>query len=123
VAWDRASGKPIEHALPVSIGLIEDPSQGVSGPLWLRGAHKPNPCQRTKERLRRFARALKAATKAMHIPGVLQLITQRMRISHPSGSRRELDAGTVTRLRNCSPLALQSPRHFSVPDAVQEIQD
>src|SRR5256885_4140166 len=37
VAWDRASGKPIEHALPVSIGLIEDPSQGVSGPLWLRG--------------------------------------------------------------------------------------
>lgn len=89
----------------------------------LGGAHKPNPCQRTKERLRRFARALKAATKAMHIPGVLQLITQRMRISHPSGSRRELDAGTVTRLRNCSPLALQSPRHFSVPDAVQEIQD
>jgi len=37
VAWDRATGKPIEHALPVSIGLIEDPSQGVSGPLWLRG--------------------------------------------------------------------------------------
>src|SRR5256885_7216448 len=37
VAWDRESGKPIEHALPVSIGLIEDPSQGVSGPLWLRG--------------------------------------------------------------------------------------
>lgn len=37
VAWDRASGKPIEHALPVSIGIIEDPVEGVSGPLWLRG--------------------------------------------------------------------------------------
>lgn len=37
VAWDRESGKPIEHPLPVSIGIIEDPSQGVSGPLWLRG--------------------------------------------------------------------------------------
>jgi len=37
VAWERSTGKPIEHALPVSIGLIEDPPQGVSGPLWLRG--------------------------------------------------------------------------------------
>jgi len=37
VAWDRESGKPIEHSLPVSIGLIEDPPEGVSGPLWLRG--------------------------------------------------------------------------------------
>jgi CDGSH-type Zn-finger protein len=37
VAWDRASGKPIEHALPVSIGVIEDPVEAVSGPLWLRG--------------------------------------------------------------------------------------
>jgi len=37
VAWDRATGKPIEHALPVSIGLIEDPAEGASGPLWLRG--------------------------------------------------------------------------------------
>jgi CDGSH-type Zn-finger protein len=36
-AWDRATGKPIEHPLPISIGLIEDPPQGVSGPLWLRG--------------------------------------------------------------------------------------
>src|SRR4029077_19877866 len=25
VAWDRASGKPLEHPLPVSIGIIEDP--------------------------------------------------------------------------------------------------
>jgi len=37
VAWDRASGKPLEPALPVSIGLIEDPAEQVSGPLWLRG--------------------------------------------------------------------------------------
>jgi CDGSH-type Zn-finger protein len=37
VAWDPESGKPIEPELPVSIGLIEDPAEGVSGPLWLRG--------------------------------------------------------------------------------------
>jgi CDGSH-type Zn-finger protein len=37
VAWDKSSGKPIEPALPVSIGLIEDPDQQCSGPLWLRG--------------------------------------------------------------------------------------
>jgi CDGSH-type Zn-finger protein len=37
VAWDRATGKPLEHALPVSIGIIEDPVENVSGPLWLRG--------------------------------------------------------------------------------------
>lgn len=37
VAWERRSGKPVEHGLPVSIGLIEDPAQGASGPLWLRG--------------------------------------------------------------------------------------
>jgi CDGSH-type Zn-finger protein len=37
VAWDRKTGKPIEHHLPVSIGVIEDPPEAVSGPLWLRG--------------------------------------------------------------------------------------
>lgn len=37
VAWERGTGKPVEHALPVSIGVIEDPPEGVSGPLWLRG--------------------------------------------------------------------------------------
>jgi len=37
VAWEKKTGKPIEHPLPVSIGLVEDPAQGVSGPLWLRG--------------------------------------------------------------------------------------
>src|SRR5580704_9175567 len=37
VAWDRATGKAVEHALAVSIGIIEDPVEKVSGPLWLRG--------------------------------------------------------------------------------------
>lgn len=37
VAWDKATGKPVEQALPVSIGLVEDPEQQCSGPLWLRG--------------------------------------------------------------------------------------
>jgi CDGSH-type Zn-finger protein len=37
VAWDRATGKPLENALPVSIGVVQDPAQDVSGPLWLRG--------------------------------------------------------------------------------------
>jgi CDGSH-type Zn-finger protein len=36
VAWDNASGEPVEQALPVSIGLIEDPAQQCSGPLWLQ---------------------------------------------------------------------------------------
>jgi CDGSH-type Zn-finger protein len=37
VAWDKASGRTVEQALPVSIGLIEDPEQECSGPLWLQG--------------------------------------------------------------------------------------
>ena len=37
VAWDKATGKPVEHHLPVSIGLVEDPEQQCSGPIWLRG--------------------------------------------------------------------------------------
>jgi CDGSH-type Zn-finger protein len=37
VAWDNSTGQAIEHELPVSIGIIEDPAEGVSGPLWLRG--------------------------------------------------------------------------------------
>lgn len=37
VASERASGAAIEPALAHSIGLIEEPAQGVSGPLWLRG--------------------------------------------------------------------------------------
>jgi len=37
VARDRSTQKDIEPHLPVSIGLVEDPAQGCSGPLWLRG--------------------------------------------------------------------------------------
>lgn len=37
VAWDSATGESVETALPVSIGLIEDPVEKCSGPLWLRG--------------------------------------------------------------------------------------
>ena len=37
VAWDNATGKPVEHAYAPSIGVIEDPAKNCSGPLWLRG--------------------------------------------------------------------------------------
>ncbi len=37
VAWDKKTGEPIEPELPVSIGLVEDPAQQCSGPIWLRG--------------------------------------------------------------------------------------
>jgi len=37
VVWDKAAGAAIEPKLPVSIGLIEDPAELCSGPLWLRG--------------------------------------------------------------------------------------
>lgn len=36
VAWDK-SGKPIEPKFDPSISLIEDPIDGVSGPLWIKG--------------------------------------------------------------------------------------
>ena len=37
VAVDKVTGKPMEKVLPVSIGLVEDPEEQCSGPLWLRG--------------------------------------------------------------------------------------
>lgn len=37
VARNRATQEDVEPHLPVSIGLVEDPAQGCSGPLWLRG--------------------------------------------------------------------------------------
>jgi hypothetical protein len=37
VAWDKAAGQALEPHLPISIGLVEDPPEGCSGPLWLRG--------------------------------------------------------------------------------------
>lgn len=38
VAWDKATRTPVEPELPVSIGLIEDPVQDCSGPVWVRGS-------------------------------------------------------------------------------------
>ncbi len=37
VVQDRKTGEDIEEALPPSIGIIEDPELGISGPLWIRG--------------------------------------------------------------------------------------
>ncbi len=37
VVHDKKTGKEIEHKLPASIGIIEDPALGCSGPLWIRG--------------------------------------------------------------------------------------
>lgn len=37
VVWDRRSKQPLEPELEPSIGLIEDPAQGVAGPIWVRG--------------------------------------------------------------------------------------
>ncbi len=37
VAWDRATGKPIEPKFEPSLGLIEDTEKRVSGPIWVRG--------------------------------------------------------------------------------------
>lgn len=36
-AWNNATGEPYEPVLGPSLALIEDPSIGVSGPLWVRG--------------------------------------------------------------------------------------
>ncbi|MBE2275108.1 MAG: CDGSH iron-sulfur domain-containing protein [Rhodobacteraceae bacterium] len=35
--WDRGTGAPVEEPLPVSLSLLEDPGEHVSGPLVLRG--------------------------------------------------------------------------------------
>jgi CDGSH-type Zn-finger protein len=37
VAWDPKTRQALEPELPPSLGLIEDPAQGVSGPIWVRG--------------------------------------------------------------------------------------
>lgn len=37
VAWDNATGQPIEPHYEPSIALIEDPVEQCSGPLWVRG--------------------------------------------------------------------------------------
>jgi len=37
VAWDKKTGKAIEPKFAPSIGLVEDPAAGASGPLWVKG--------------------------------------------------------------------------------------
>jgi len=37
VIWDKETGKAIEPEFERSIGLVEDPQIGVSGPIWVRG--------------------------------------------------------------------------------------
>lgn len=37
VVHDKRTGKEVEHKLPPSIGIIEDPALRCSGPLWVRG--------------------------------------------------------------------------------------
>lgn len=37
VAWDRETKRALEPDLPLSIGLVQDPAQGISGPIWVRG--------------------------------------------------------------------------------------
>ena len=37
ITWDRESRQSIEPHYEPSIGVVEDPPQGVSGPLWVRG--------------------------------------------------------------------------------------
>lgn len=37
IAVDKQTGEPVEPRLPPSIGLVEDPAQHCSGPLWVRG--------------------------------------------------------------------------------------
>jgi CDGSH-type Zn-finger protein len=37
VVREKKTGKVVENALPQSIGVIEDPALGCSGPLWVRG--------------------------------------------------------------------------------------
>ena len=37
VVWSRSTGQPSEPELEESIGLVQDPPAGVSGPLWVRG--------------------------------------------------------------------------------------
>jgi hypothetical protein len=37
VVWDKKTKKALEPILEQSIGLIEDPQMGISGPIWVRG--------------------------------------------------------------------------------------
>jgi CDGSH-type Zn-finger protein len=37
VAWDRATKRALEPDLSPSLGLVQDPAQDASGPIWVRG--------------------------------------------------------------------------------------
>ncbi|HMA55022.1 MAG TPA: CDGSH iron-sulfur domain-containing protein, partial [Acidobacteriota bacterium] len=37
VAWDKVTGAPIEPECEPGISVIEDPTTGLSGPLWVKG--------------------------------------------------------------------------------------
>jgi CDGSH-type Zn-finger protein len=37
VLWDKATRKPYEPVFEPSLGLVQDPVAGVSGPIWVRG--------------------------------------------------------------------------------------
>ena len=37
IAWTKETNVAIEPRLEPSVGLVEDPSQGVAGPIWVRG--------------------------------------------------------------------------------------
>lgn len=37
VAWDKATGAPIEPVCGPGISLIEDPRTGLAGPIWVKG--------------------------------------------------------------------------------------
>jgi CDGSH-type Zn-finger protein len=40
VLHDKKTGEEVEPKLPESIGVVEDPAMGCSGPLWVRGGIK-----------------------------------------------------------------------------------
>ena len=37
VVWDKATRQPYEPTFEPSLGLVQDPVAGVSGPIWVRG--------------------------------------------------------------------------------------
>ncbi|MDI6880757.1 MAG: CDGSH iron-sulfur domain-containing protein [Desulfitobacteriaceae bacterium] len=37
IPWDKKTGQSIEPKLEPSLGIIEDPPEKVSGPIWVKG--------------------------------------------------------------------------------------
>jgi len=52
VIWDNETGEPIEPRLKPSVGLIEDPGRGVSGPIYLKGGVQVESADGTKYEVR-----------------------------------------------------------------------